>query len=70
MADQDLADFATSLHERVHERVEAEPELMTRDAFVTIVGELLIDDGSMDDLEACYLHMPWQNRTIEVAVMT
>lgn len=67
MADQDLTDFVATLYERVHERIEAEPELMTRDAFVAIVGELLIEDGSMDDLQACYLHSPWQTRTIEVA---
>ncbi|HUY50880.1 MAG TPA: AIPR family protein [Streptosporangiaceae bacterium] len=67
MADADLAEFVSGLHERVQERVEADPDLMTRDAFVAIAGESLIDDGSLDDLETCYLRMPWQNRTIEVA---
>ena len=67
MADHDLVEFASNLHERVQERVEADPDMMTRDAFVALVGELLIDDGILDDLDTCYLHMPWQNRTIEVA---
>lgn len=67
MADDDLAEFVSSLHEKVQERVETDPDLMTRDAFVAIAGEALIDDGSLDDLETCYLLMPWQNRTIEVA---
>jgi hypothetical protein len=63
----DLYGFVSDLHERVQERVEADPDMMTRDAFVAYMGELLIDDGILDDLETCYLHMPWQNRTIEVA---
>jgi AIPR protein len=67
MPDTDLADFVSGLHERVQERVEADHDLMTRDAFVAIAGESLIDDGSLDDLETCYLRMTWQNRTIEVA---
>ena len=66
MAEVDLAEFVSSLHERVQERVEADPDLMTRDAFVAIAGEFLTDDGSLDDLETCYLRMPWQNRTIEI----
>jgi len=63
----DLSKFVSDLHERVQERIEADPDMMTRDAFVAYIGELLIDDGILDDLETCYLHMPWQNRTIEVA---
>ena len=67
MAGDDLFEFVSDLHERVQERTEADPDMMMRDAFVAHVGELLIDDGILDDLETCYMHMPWQNRTIEVA---
>ena len=70
MAADDLSEFVADLHERVQERVEADPDMMTRDAFVAHIGELLIDDGILDDLETCYLHMPWQNRTIEAAGST
>lgn len=67
MTEPDLVAFVTHIHQKIQERVEAEPELMTRDAFVTLVGEHLIDDGTLDDLDTCYLHMSWQNRTVEVA---
>lgn len=67
MTNQDLADFVVDLDRKVQERVEAEPELMTRDAFVTLVGEYLVEDGTLDDLVTCYLRVPWQNRTVEIA---
>ncbi|MGM1063672.1 AIPR family protein [Saccharothrix sp. Mg75] len=67
MTDGELAAFAAELRRRVEDRVQAEPELMARDAFVTVVGEHLIDDGALDDLETCYLFAPWQNRRVEVA---
>jgi AIPR protein len=67
MTEPDLVAFVTDLHQKIQEHVEAEPELMTRDAFVMLVGEHLIDDGTLDDLDTCYLHMSWQNRTVEVA---
>ncbi|WP_033443501.1 AIPR family protein [Saccharothrix sp. NRRL B-16314] len=67
MTDGELAAFAAELRHRVEDRVQAEPELMVRDAFVTLVGEHLIDDGALDDLDTCYLFAPWQNRRVEVA---
>ena len=67
MTASDLSEFVSDLHGRVRERLEAEPELMAPDAFVALVGEHLIDDGVLDDLETCFLRMPWQNRRIEVA---
>ncbi|QFU89519.1 AIPR family protein [Amycolatopsis sp. YIM 10] len=67
MTDGELAAFAAELRRRVEDRVQAEPELMARDAFVTLVGEHLIDDGALDDLETCYLFVPWQSRRVEVA---
>jgi hypothetical protein len=67
VTDDELVNFAAELRRRVEDRVAAEPELMTRDAFVTIMGEHLIDDGVLDDLDTCYLFVPWQNRRVEVA---
>lgn len=67
MTDGELVNFAAELWRRVEDRIETEPELMTRDAFVTIVGEHLIDDGVLDDLNTCYLFVPWQNRRVEIA---
>lgn len=67
MTDGELVNFTAELQRRIDDRVDAEPELMVRDAFVSIVGEYLIDDGVLDDLETCYLFVPWQNRRVEVA---
>ncbi|MET1076218.1 MAG: AIPR family protein [Umezawaea sp.] len=67
MTDPVLVEFAADLDSRLQDRVTAEPELMIRDAFVSLVGEHLIDDGVLDDLETCYLHVPWQRRRVEVA---
>jgi hypothetical protein len=67
VTDGELATFAAELRRRVEDRVQAEPDLMARDAFVTMVGEHLIDDGALDDLDTCYLFVPWQNRRVEVA---
>ncbi|MEV6228082.1 AIPR family protein [Saccharopolyspora shandongensis] len=67
MTDQTQPGFVHELNQRLQDRIEAEPELMMRDAFVSHVGEHLIDDGTLDDLETCYLNMPWQNRRVEVA---
>lgn len=67
MAEEEIEEFVAHLHRRVQERLEAEPELMARDAFVRVVADYLVDDGTLDDLDVCYLHLPWQNRTVEVA---
>jgi hypothetical protein len=67
MTDVEIATFVNDLHQKVKDRIEAEPELMMRDAFVSFVGGHLIDDGVLDDLDTCYLHVPWQQRRVEVA---
>ncbi|SEP91174.1 AIPR family protein [Lentzea albida] len=67
MTDTDLSNFLTRLHQRLLDRVELEPELMLRDAFVSTVGEHLVEGGVLDDLDTCYLHLPWQKRKVEVA---
>ncbi|GAA3986547.1 AIPR family protein [Allokutzneria multivorans] len=67
MSDAELANFVAELRRRVEDRLQAEPDLMARDAFVTLIGEHLIDDGVLDDLDTCYLLVPWQNRKVEIA---
>ncbi|WP_440901774.1 hypothetical protein, partial [Actinosynnema sp.] len=67
MTDDELVGFAAELRRRVDDRVEVEPEQLTRDAFVSLVGEYLVDDGTLDDLEVCYLLTPWQGKRVEVA---
>nr|MDT0667646.1 hypothetical protein [Micromonospora sp. DSM 115978] len=62
-----LVEFAEDLERKVQERLESEPEQMARDAFVAVVGEHLVDDGVLDDLETCYFRTVWRNRRIEVA---
>ncbi|MEU0237138.1 AIPR family protein [Nocardiopsis sp. NPDC006198] len=67
MSDQQIVDFVEELHRRVQDMVVSEPGLMTRDAFVRHVGGYLVDDGTLDDVEPCYIRRPWQNRHVEVA---
>jgi hypothetical protein len=67
VANADLAGFVADLHRLARERTDTDPELMMRDAFVAIVGEHLIDDGTLDDLDCCYIRAPWQNRMVEAA---
>lgn len=51
----DLAAFAEELRVEVNQRLSAEPEMMVGDMFVKVVSERLIADGSLEDLEVCYL---------------
>lgn len=67
MTEDELVAFAVELRRRVTDRIDAESDLMSRDAFAAVVGEYLIDDGALDDLDACYLFVPWQNRRVEIA---
>ena len=67
MTIQDLTEFVSDVHARVRERLATEPDMLARDAFVSLVGEYLVDDGTLDDLETCYLRAPWQRRFVEVS---
>jgi hypothetical protein len=67
VSDQQVVEFVKGLHQSVRDRVADDPGMMTRDAFVRQVGDYLIDDGTLDDVDPCYLHRPWQNRRVEVA---
>ncbi|GLZ43611.1 AIPR family protein [Actinokineospora sp. NBRC 105648] len=67
MTDHPLHEFVSDLKRRLEHRVEDQPELMTRDAFVNLVTEYLVEDGSLDDLDPCYLHMTWGKRRVETA---
>ncbi|WP_405092610.1 AIPR family protein [Micromonospora sp. NBC_01392] len=51
----DLAAFAEDLRVEVNQRLSAEPEMMVGDMFVRVVAERLIADGSLEDLDVCYL---------------
>jgi hypothetical protein len=64
---QDLTNFVSDVHAQVRERLATEPDMLARDAFVSLVGEYLVDDGTLDDLETCYLRAPWQRRFVEVS---
>ena len=50
----ELEEFSVSLEHEVNERVDREPGWMRRDAFVDVVGEYLIEDGALEDLQVCY----------------
>ncbi|MER6626243.1 AIPR family protein, partial [Streptomyces sp. NPDC000931] len=67
MSDQQVVEFVNGIHESVRDRVANEPGMMSRDAFVRQVGDYLVDDGTLDDVDPCYLRRPWQNRHVEVA---
>lgn len=58
----EVEEFAVSLERAVNERVDREPGWMKRDAFVDVVGEYLVEDGALEDLQVCY-HLSQQGRT-------
>jgi hypothetical protein len=65
--DQEIRSFDTELHRQVAERLAVEPGHMARDAFVRLVAEYLVDDGSLEDLQVCYLRTARGNSHMEVA---
>ncbi|WP_018586387.1 AIPR family protein [Salinispora arenicola] len=67
MADQHATGFAERIWEEILDRIAAEPHLMQRDAFLQIVAEHLIEDGVLEDMQACYFRAPAGRGTMEVA---
>ncbi len=47
-------EFFVNLEHEVNERADREPGWLRRDAFVDVVGEYLIEDGALEDLQVCY----------------
>lgn len=63
----ELEEFAVGLEHTVNERIDREPGWLKRDAFVDVVGEYLIEDGTLEELQVCY-HLSQRGRTrMEVA---
>lgn len=62
----ELAAFAEELRVDVHQRLAAEPEMMVGDMFVKVIAERLIADGTLEDLEVCYLRQTGRP-TLEVS---
>jgi len=67
VGEDQAAAFANDLWEQMRDRVQTEPDLMLRDAFVHIVGEYLEEDGILEDLEVCYHRAQVGRRSMEVA---
>lgn len=64
---EEAREFAAWLREAVHDRLDQDPEWLARDAFVQIVGEFLIEDGALEDLQVCYYHGRDGQSRMEVA---
>ncbi|GAA3359803.1 AIPR family protein [Saccharopolyspora gregorii] len=63
----ETSDFTAELQRRLLDRLEAFPEKTMTEAFVDFVGEHLVEDGTLDDLDAHSMEFMWQNRTVTVS---
>lgn len=66
VSNTDLEHFAEQLRIDVNQRLSLEPEMMTGDMFVRVVADRLISDGTLEDLDICYLRHTGRPR-LEIA---
>jgi hypothetical protein len=64
--DDELRDFAAELHAEVDDRLRVEPGVLADAMFARIVSERLIDDGTLEDVDICFLRTQVGNRHLQV----
>lgn len=67
MQNETAEEFAADLERAVDDQVARQPGWLKRDAFVRVVGDYLIEDGTLEDLEVCYCAAPAGRSRMEVA---
>src|ERR1022692_1496215 len=67
MQGETVEEFVSILEQAVEDQLTHYPGWLKRDAFVRVVGDYLIDDGTLEDLEVCYYAAPSSRSRMEVA---